>query len=280
MGVALQAFMLLLVYLPGGIFVFVLTGEASRNKELPTISAAGLTGWTVLAFLIAMLLHGLAATTISLAADLADLPFASSAQAFVRLLLAVPQNADYVALRDRFADNLGCFAVSELTVCVVAFCLGSLAWCIIDRGGLDRRYSWLRFHPHWHYILSGKNSDVENLDDLAIRVYAVVELDKKAMVYSGLLSSYWFDEKTGALDVIVLDAATRQALPDVSAKKRPDTLVDLMFEYVRGRLLSSSSAADSTPEAEEVALGDNLTIQYSEIKNLNIQYVVVPDESE
>jgi len=153
-----------------------------------------------------------------------------------------------------------------------AFMLGWSAHGIVRWLKLDLRYDWLRFSNEWFYLFSGEarvfETDQSKRDVPSIRMFvrgtsidvvfdsAVVEQGDGAMLYWGLLSDYFFDAE-GKLDKIVLQEAQRRRLAtDADDGEAQLPVTDERFYPIRGNYL---------------------VIRYTDVLNLNIEYVVLDD---
>jgi hypothetical protein len=267
-NVAFPAFLLLLFYLPGAVFLSALTGFLSKDKELPTLSGS-LTGRAAIALLFAGLLHLSASGVLVLVSSLfSHFPLRSYAHEFFILLAASPGAAQLAALR-LIELNLGWSAGYFLSISLIAGCLGSLGHFFIDRKRLHLKFKSLRFKPQWHYLLSGENLPPSGQEPL---VFAdiMVELEGRPVIYSGTVRDYWFDDKTGVLEAIYL----------VDARRRRFTWKagDSDDEQCRGvgpikRAIAALFPARPDPVEPEEIPGQSFAIKYSEIKNINLQYL-------
>lgn len=168
----------------------------------------------------------------------------------------------------------------------VAFVVGLLGHGIVRYWELDLKRERLRFNNEWHYLFSGEarkfpTERKASVDFVFISV--VVEQGEDSILYWGLLSYYFFD-RTGALDKIVLTDAQRRFLstesdrgsnPSDSEKSDPSSDKE------------SNSSDDS--ETEDVALplssdryysirGEYFIIEYEGVQTLNVEYFEVLDE--
>ncbi|MEO5930924.1 MAG: hypothetical protein ABIR47_13385 [Candidatus Kapaibacterium sp.] len=133
---------------------------------------------------------------------------------------------------------------------------------------LDLRYSALRFSNEWHYIFWGeKRAFDQKLLDIKLlltrevditHISAVVDEGGESLLYWGILTEYHFN-RAGELDLIVLEQASRRKLSaDRQIGNAADEIEEERFYPIRG---------------------DYLTLRYTNIRNLNIQYIVLPDDT-
>lgn len=244
MNFAFQAFLLLLIYLPGAIFVLAVTGKIRDNGEIPVISGS-MTGHAIAAVLVSALLHTgwlLAIHAWQLLGGCACQP---AARDFFALLTLNNATAPYLAAEAAIGGALWFNAVYFISIFTLPLVAGLAINTAIERRGLDIRHRFLRFKPPWHYILTGENRS--NRDGRTVVVDVLVQVGDTPVLYSGILSYFSFDEKTKAPDALVLASAFRGVVPDFAGTAEPEFLTPIP--------------------------GDTFAVKFSEIKNINIQYV-------
>ena len=257
MNIAFQAFLLLILYLPGELFIQSLTGRFSEEQELPNITA--ITGLSATALIAAASLNLLWSGVTLLLSWLSALHLKSYAPELWTLLSAAQQSSAYTSAGVRIGSVLGDMAWYFVTLYAFAIGLGLATRQSVKRFRLGARYPLLQFKPQWHYLLSGENTPPRPGHELIVKVDILVELEKKPVIYSGFVSEYWFDKKSHALDVITLEDVVRW--PRLTGEKRYD---------------SDSDAEWSITDDVVFVNGDAMAIKMSEIKNINIEYVFNP----
>jgi hypothetical protein len=244
-NIAFQALLLILFYLPGTLFIASLFGSLSKDQELPIISLS-MTGRTAAALLCAGAFHAIWYAAINGLGKL-GIDIASTAGQFFVLLSVSQQSQTYLRADTWESGHLGGLFWYFATICSGATLAGALLHAAIAHFKLDYKFAWLRFNPQWHYFLSGEYAeDPESV----VWIDALSVFDDEAVVYSGLVKEYWFDEKTGALDTIWLEWAERLCIhvcPD-----EPGT--------------GTGNRAVQIP-------GARFALKMSEIRNINIVYL-------
>jgi hypothetical protein len=252
MNLAFQAFFLVLLYLPGALFWSGFWGKLSKEQELPVLSLS-LTGRAAAALIAALLLNAAWIVVGHMAAWGGWNPTPSD----VLVLLAgqAKDNAIYQGALDRVGAHLDGLFLYFITLYVASWALG---WAIhrnIRDRKLDRKFPLLRFSNRWHYILSGEIVDfpefktsagAQGISGEGVFVYldALVEIDKKPYLYTGIVADWWFDN-AGNLEIVALRGVTRTT-----------------FE-----------AADKNPPGEPAEIpGDYIYLKYEEIQNANLTY--------
>jgi hypothetical protein len=247
MTIAFQAFIVVLFILPGALFFSALSGRLSVDRELPLISAT-MTWAAIVSLVVAVIFHLVWQGAVALLAKAALFDVASGAGTVFNLVAFSEQSKEYGAAARNFRNGLGYMCVYFSSICAVAFSTGQLLNYLIRQYKLERTYKWLRFRPRWHYLLAG--DDYEDAGNKEVTVFAdlLTEIDGQPILYSGLVTKYWFDQKTDALDVILIAGARRQWM------KSSD---------IRVTFIPSNEFA----------------IKFSEVKNINIIYLVTSKKS-
>ncbi len=133
-----------------------------------------------------------------------------------------------------------------LFACAIALILGFVAWKLVRRLQLDLRFNLLRIPNDWFYILSGREFGAEDCG--LVFVWALVDVGGVSMIYRGILTEY-FPCEAGGLESIALAESERA-----------------LFK------------ADGVTETFVGIVGDTFVLKYSEIKNLNLQFVYVEEK--
>ncbi len=175
--------------------------------------------------------------------------YKTAAPQFFTLLSGGEQTTEYrdaVALVSR---NLVYMSVYFLTVIAGGAIAGWACRFFIERYHLDRRWVWLRFKPPWYYLLSG---DYVGDGRFMIVADILTEINQKPVVYSGWVVGPWFDHD-GDLDTIFIEHVTREWMRtgDEEAKVQVPTKLSIP--------------------------SDIFAIKFSEVKNINIQYIEFQD---
>jgi hypothetical protein len=138
----------------------------------------------------------------------------------------------------------------------------AMRWAI-TRWRWDRAGHWLsplaRFHQApWYYLLTGADFEPDELPDY-IRVTAVVDVGKGAVLYRGTLEEWFTNPDDGQLDRLVLSAAARRPFD----RDKP----------------SETTEADETERFYAID-GDYFVLRYEHTLSLNVQYVRIIEQDE
>lgn len=108
---------------------------------------------------------------------------------------------------------------------------------------------FVKFDTPWYYLFSGYNEEFE-VDGVVIS--AIVEVDKTAYLYTGLLKEYFF-APDGTLDRLILEMAMRRPLSQdkESEEEEPEQRYKRFY----------------------VVTGDYFVLRHSEVKTLNIEFL-------
>lgn len=278
MNLAFQALLLLLLYLPGAIAVYVYFRGQYGYAELPVISPS-VTARTALALVVAGALHAIwvplsnaiSSSFWGLRVDLAAVTFLIIGkyddQAQFRHAIETITNAPYLVF----------FYFVTIYALAVAFGDGFRRWVIAN--SWDARYPILRFTDRWFYLFSGKVLDFASVDEgnanedkggegiepsadqppitteelSGTWISGVMEIAGKAYLYTGILEGYWYD-RAGALESIWLSNVFRRDLSQDRDEPDAAAVVDDRYYPVDG---------------------DYFVMKFSDLKNVNIKYISV-----
>lgn len=152
--------------------------------------------------------------------------------------------------------QFGWIAAYFSTLLIATFLLPRAVRTVISRYRLDRAdarlSSLFRFHSApWYYLLTGADFKVDEAPDI-IKVSAIVEVGKDAILYVGVLDEFFVDA-VGQLDRLVLQSVVRRPISS-DKPSNPDAAA---------RLESRFYDVD----------GDSFVLRYTEAITLNIQYL-------
>lgn len=142
------------------------------------------------------------------------------------------------------------------TLLIATFVVPKLIRKVITTYRLDRdgaRFNSLfRFHgAPWYYLLTGADFESKNAPDI-IKVSAIVEVGKEAVLYVGVLDEFYVDAD-GQLDRLVLQGVAR-------------------------RPIASDKGAGAVASRFYDVDGDSFVLRYNEAITLNIQYLRMTTE--
>ena len=232
MNLAFPTFLLLLLYLPGALFLSAYWGKLSKDRELPVLSST-LTGRAALALIVAFVFHAL---WLYLGEQLSSLLDSSwhPIPKVIMILLAGHDDTQFQKALNTLTDNLWPMFVYFSSLFTGSWVSGFVIHQCIRRRKWDKKYRWLRFSNPWHYVLEG-----ETQTEVHVFVDMLINVGEEPYLYTGLVEGYWFN-KEGDLEMIGLTAVLRRPF-----------------------------FGNEDPISVE---GDILYFKYSEIKNMNVIY--------
>lgn len=203
MSLALPAALLLLLVLPGYIFVYTYKGRL-RPQNDALVSNASMTASWIIGLLGAIVAHALwvplcncllRRTGQSLRVDMNSVAY----------LLAGEYKEGFhsaaSALTNYPYQVMGYFA----SLYVVAAALGALSHYLVRTGRWDRRFRSLRFNNKWYYLFS------PDVPITGVVVTVTCQHKDQTSLYTGVLESYDFTAD-GQLELLVLISAARAQL--------------------------------------------------------------------
>lgn len=126
-------------------------------------------------------------------------------------------------------------------------CLGFTTRTIVWKNKLDLKWPTLfKFRNYWLYRLRGRGIIEGNIDPNIQFIHALVEVEEKIVLYSGILQSFIVDEDGELLDLLIINANR-----SFNTMKKKDKNVDYEWLGIPGSIF---------------------VLKYSEIKNLNLFY--------
>ena len=268
MNLALSAFILVLLLLPGGFFRVGYLRGLFRRSAITGQNFQDNLGWLIVG---ALLTHSVAIWLVG------ALLHRQVSYMLVLPVLAGQFGRDGVLLSNLIADlprTQGYYAAYFVATFVLGYVLGLLLHLLVRRTGLDQRVNILRLGSDWFYTLDPSAHQLAvgtrtNLFGRQIRVYllpdvyvsGVVEQNDVAYLYRGIVLDYSLDEK-GNLERVELELAHRRRLSDdrPSGSQPPQDPSDHSRYY-------------------DIA-GDRFILRMSEVKTLNVQYVYVADSDD
>ncbi len=267
MNLALSAFILALLLLPGGFFRVGYLRGLFRRSAVTGQNFQDNLGWLIVG---ALLTHSVAIWLVG------ALLHRQVSYMLVLPVLAGQFGRDGVLLSNLIADlprTQGYYAAYFVATFVLGYVLG-LLHLLVRRTGLDQRVNILRLGSDWFYTLDPSAHQLAvgtrtNLFGRQIRVYllpdvyvsGVVEQNDVAYLYRGIVLDYSLDEK-GNLERVELELAHRRKLSD----DRPS---------------GSQPPQDSSDHSRYYDIaGDRFILRMSEVKTLNVQYMYVADSDD
>jgi hypothetical protein len=159
-------------------------------------------------------------------------------------------------------------------LCLYAYLIGFLLHGLVRSLKWDRTFRLLRFDNEWHYLLRGEILDfsdkefearagtsragLTSRDRAFTMVAAVVEMKDASFLYKGVLIAFYYDE-AGRLDRMLIEETQRRKL---TADNKAE------------------NAGEAPAERYYSIRGHYLVLRLTEIKTLNIDYVLNSDIEE
>jgi hypothetical protein len=240
MNIAFPTLLILLFLLPG--FIFTLAFYKTDNEPL---SYLPLTYKVIFSLSAAFLLHMLFLWLLS--------NFSGYKYNLPEMLVLISGaqstlfNSTIKSISSNEIRNLGVYLVM---IYAFSYILGKLINWIFIKLELDR-FKIFRFDNPWYYLFKGY--DLENINRngfIVIIISAVIEVAGQGYLYRGELEDFYFD-KEGNLERLVLRNTSR--------RKVEEDKTDLENTPIEKRFYPID--------------GTYFVIKYSEIKNLNVQFI-------
>ncbi|MEK6748895.1 MAG: hypothetical protein AABY83_06775 [Pseudomonadota bacterium] len=238
MNIALPAFLIFLLVLPGSIF------RASFHRaERTSLDFKPFASQTATSIIYAIFLHLFwsAITTAILN------PFNISVDYTALLELLIGSKDDHSLIATHVAEYPSLIAIYYLSLSLFAFWFGIGIRAYVEKNQWDRRgpfESIFKFDTPWFYLFTGlTDNDSKNFD--GVYLTAIVNVDGGSYLYQGALFEYEVDQE-GNLDRVLLKRTFR-------------------------RKLEEDNSNDSNTKWSPIE-GDYFVLRYSEIVTLNIMY--------
>lgn len=253
MNLALSAFLIIVVLIPGFIF-------RTGSKQAPWRMSSGMYSQ---AFFLEFIKIIILSYVLHVACYIIFNQFTSFSFPYV-CLFTIIGNVKQTATT---TSNNCYLIIGEKFIWVTAyfFALLAFSWLLgkgyfysIRRLKLDIKYSFLRVYSDWYYTLSGDLIDIQSdEEDLAVFLSTVVKQGEIPYLYIGRVDDFWLDDK-GELGTVALYPAYRRPLQD---DRKPD-------QSHRNTL----AGGDSRYYQIE---GDRIFIKRSEMTTVNVEYVTI-----
>lgn len=161
MNFAFSALLLLLLYLPGPIFLYSYYGRLSRYGEIP-VSSGSFTGRGLASLLAALIIQSASLAIVTKTSQFNQLIPRPDLYSLTTLLSGQGDKGDYThALQASVAYPVATASYFIFT-CLLAAIIGMLTHYSVRRLRLDHRYRILRFSDQWYYLLSGEIFEFRN----------------------------------------------------------------------------------------------------------------------
>ncbi len=209
------------------------------------------------------------------------LGFSVSLQTVYQLIISSASFKDFEILR----RSLGWFLLYSVILWAISWMLGYGVRRFIKAFRLDYKYPIFRFQNSWYPILKGTVVNFPGYQHLQANIQLVwvdviVETKEGSYIYSGVIDDFFLTKEEG-LDRIYLKNVRRRRLTnepnDLLEHTGPETGdatdLDLVDEA------DMSNELDALDKRYYYMPGDFFIIPYSQIKNMNIRYYSLDEES-
>lgn len=137
-----------------------------------------------------------------------------------------------------------------------AFFLGNLCRRGIKKFKLDKKFRWLRLDNPWYYLFAGQDYGEQTEPD-GVRIAATADIAGKCYLFIGYLNHYFFD-RDGNIDRLILTDAMRREIENDKCVLDEKTIEERCYPID----------------------GHYFVLKYSEIKNLNVQFLWMENEKD
>lgn len=240
MNIAFPALLVFLLVLPG--FVFFTSFRRAEKTQLDYKPFAEVTFTSLLA---AAVLHFLWQGWLFLSG------YSVNFHAIL-LLIAGQRESHFDAAVTAVASNPGAIFAYFFSLYVFAWLLGVGLRRLVVAKKWDRSgpfSSTLRFDTPWYYLFKGYDTE-EGSEPDGVLISAIVVLKESSVLYTGVLSEYYFDSD-GNLERLVLTSVSRRNICQ-------DKPIDDTGENSDNRFYPID--------------GDYFVLRYAEVSTLNVQY--------
>jgi hypothetical protein len=209
------------------------------------------------------------------------LHFSVSLQTIYQLIISSASFKDFEILR----NSLGYFLLYSITLWIVSWCLGYGVRTLIKAFRLDYKYPIFRFQNSWYPILKGTVVNFPGYRHLQANIQwvwidVIVETKEGSYIYSGVIDDFFLTKEEG-LDRIYLKNVRRRRLTnepnehlEIAESEAVQTIdLDQIDEP------ETDSEMDALDKRYYYMPGDFFIIPYSQIKNMNIRYFSLDEQS-
>jgi len=237
MNIAFPALLIFLLFLPGLFWTM-----AFYNTDSEPLNYVPLTYKAMVSFFATFLLHMFWLSIMN------HFPYFQINLREMLVLISGAQSPLYTStIKAINVSEIKSIVIYFVTIYAFAYALGKSFNYIVLRFKLDR-FKIFRFDNVWYYLFKGY--ELENIEPDGVIISAVMEFAGQGYLYQGYLESFFYD-KEGNLDRLVLTDASRRKIE--SDKSNPEN--------------------QSTETRFYPIDGDYFVLKYSEIKNLNVQFL-------
>ncbi len=241
MNIAFPALLIFLLILPGLIF-----NSAFYKIEDTPLAYVPFTNKTIISTVVTVILHmiGLVVVVSFVHSSLNKWP--------LLILISGVQDKEYsAAITSLTTHQLFFFAIYLLVVYLLAYLCGYLLRFLIIRFEWDK-YSIFEIDSPWYYLFKGY--EWEDGKPNGVQIAAIMEMGGKCHLYIGILKKFFFNGD-GNIDRLVLTSAMRREIEnDKNFDEEPESSLTKRFYPIDG---------------------DYFVLKYSEIKNLNVQFLKI-----
>lgn len=218
-----------------------------------------------LAFFYALLIH-----TLLLFLVLPVLGYQVNYDTCIKLLTGAKSLPE--ASSKEIEANLGIIFCYFCSTFVLAFAFGKLSQTLMFKLN-PYKSSRFAFDTPWYYELKGKLSETQ--DAQLIKVSCLVDIKSTSFLYYGVLEDFYLDSN-GQLNRIVLSGVMRRPIEsDEEVTSRNPVLAAAIKKF------AAASEIEALPPSSRFydVKGDRLILKYEDIKNINIEYLYIQEET-
>lgn len=267
MNLAFSALILLLLLTPGFIF-----RVAYLNTRYTTV-----VNETLLALIPAFFIQVLGFLFVE-----KILRTSVSVGTFYQLIINAISFKDFEVVR----RSLGSFLLYNIIIWILSWNLGLITRKAIRYFRLDRKFSLLKFENNWYPVLKGTFLQLPGYEYLRpniqlVWIDVVVETKEGSYIYSGIIDDFFMTKDDG-IDRFHLKNVRRRKLSDDLPTSRDEAQLlpqSISSEPDHVELETDTDTTDELDKRYYYMPGDFFIIPYSQIKNMNITYYNLDEES-
>lgn len=246
MNIAFPALLIFLLILPGLIF-----NGAFYNIENTPLTYIPFTNKTILSSIATLILHGLGlGVIVSVLHHPLNLPL------WLILISGGQGQAYSLAVASVTTQQLFFSVIYLLMIYLLAYLCGKGLRGLISYFEWDR-YPIFEIDSSWYYLFKGY--DWEDGTPDGVQIAATIEMGGQCFLYVGILEKFFLNS-LGNIDRLILTSAMRRP---IEKDKNHKTLSEEEFSQ---RFYSID--------------GDYFVLRYSEVKNLNVQFIKIEEISQ
>jgi len=197
MNLALSALIIIILLLPGSVFI---KSYYTAFKEKVADYQISFNELALKGLIFSLFIHSSAICIIKILGYEIDFSF------LYNIIISKDEfrNAD-------FSNNVLQFFLYNTLIIIFSFLISKLAKTIVRKNNLDLKYHSLNYTNYWFFIFSGRFFIEQNTDKLSENVDLIwvdVLLDND-VIYSGFLIDFYYSSKENELETLILKNAQK-----------------------------------------------------------------------